>query len=174
MRCIPWFILAAAVCATAGAAPGEADLPVSIEERIAACLASEDADPARAIALAQSVLDAREIPTASQRAEALGCRGWSHATQARKDQARRDAYALSELVRGTALDSDRVRLTRRAGSILHRSGDRVGAIELYAQALAGAESLGLEAARIPLLVNLGVLHSEFEEHARAQVNYEQA
>ena len=67
-----------------------------------------------------------------------------------------------------------MRLTRRAGSILHRSGERVGAVDLYAQAVAEAESLGLEAERIPLLVNLGVLHSEFEEHERARVNYEQA
>src|SRR5690606_25778398 len=81
---------------------------------------------------------------------------------------------LRDLVRGFNASAERVRLTRRAGGILHRSGDRIGAVELYAQAVSDAEAQGLDAERIPLLVNLGVLHSEFEEHARAQVNYEQA
>jgi diguanylate cyclase (GGDEF)-like protein len=164
-------LLAAKVDANA---PDEATLPVTVDERNAACVQTEDADPERALALAQSVLDQGAALSAKQRAEALGCRGWSHATLARKDDARRDAYALRELVRGFDAGAERVRLTRRAGGILHRSGDRVGAVDLYAQAVGDAEAQGLEAERIPLLANLGVLHSEFEEHARAQVNYEQA
>lgn len=163
------------LAANAGAdTAGEAALPVTVDERNAACSQAEDADPERAVALAQSVLDQGATISAKQRAEALGCRGWSQASLARKDDARRDAHALRELVRGFAPGPERVRLTRRAGTILHRSGDRVGAVDYYAQAVADAEAQGLEAERIPLLVNLGVLHSEFEEHARAQVNYEQA
>ena len=155
-------------------ASGDAALPVTIDERNAACVQAEDADPARALALAQSVLDERAALSTLQHAEALGCRGWSQVGLARKEEARRDAYALRELVRNLPAGAERVRLTRRAGGILHRSGDRVGAVDLYAQAVADAEAQGLEVERIPLLVNLGVLHSEFEEHARAQVNYEQA
>jgi diguanylate cyclase (GGDEF)-like protein len=134
---IPLVLLLASAVAAAGAdAPGDAALPVTIDERNSACVQTEDADPARAVALAQSVLD--------------------------------------DLLRDVGASPERVRLTRRAGGILHRNGDRVGAVELYAQAVADAEAQGLEAERIPLLVNLGVLQSEFEEHARAQVNYEQA
>ncbi|HEY6544782.1 MAG TPA: diguanylate cyclase [Dokdonella sp.] len=174
MRRSVW-VLALLLAANAGAdSPGDAALPVTIDERNAACLETEDANPERALALAQSVLDAGTMLDPGQRAEALGCRGWSYASLARKDDARRDAHALGELMRNFAVGPERVRLTRRAGSILHRSGDRVGAVDLYARAVADAESQGLEAERIPLLVNLGVLHSEFEEHARAQVNYEQA
>jgi diguanylate cyclase (GGDEF)-like protein len=154
-------------------APPEAKLPVTIDERNAACVDTEDADSPRAIALADSVL-AETVLSVAQRAEALGCRGWSHAALERRDDARRDAYALQALLPQLARNRDRVRLTRRVGGILHRSGDRVGAVNLYAQAVADAEAQGLEVERIPLLVNLGVLHSEFEEHERARVNYEQA
>lgn len=153
---------------------GDAALPVTVDERNAACLQNEDANPERAIALAQSVLDQDLALNSLQRAEALGCRGWSHASLTHKEDAHRDAYALHELLRGFEASAERVRLTRRVGSILHRNGDRVGAVDLYAEAVADAEAQGLEAERIPLLVNLGVLHSQFEEHARAQVNYEQA
>ena len=171
----PVLLILALLATNAGAnAPDEAALPVTIDERNAACVQTEDSDSERSVALAQSVLDQGATLSAKQRAEALGCRGWSQAALARKDDARRDAHALHELVRNFDAGAERVRLIRRAGSILHRSGDRVGAVDLYAQAVADAEAQGLEAERIPLLANLGVLHSEFEEHARAQVNYEQA
>lgn len=156
---------------TATAEPG---LPFTVEERLAACLAAEDAEPARAVALADSVLAGSLPPSVLQRAEALGCRGWANASRGQREDARRDAHALGRLVEVMAVEPDRIRLTRRAGGILHRSGDRVGAVDHYARALADAESQGLEAERIPILINLGVIHSEFEEHARARVNYEQA
>ncbi|MBB5208388.1 tetratricopeptide repeat-containing diguanylate cyclase [Chiayiivirga flava] len=162
------------VLQVAVAAGPDGALPLTVDERNAACSQAEDADPERAIALAQSVLDEGAVLGAMQRADALGCRGWAQAWLARKDEARRDAYALRELVQGLERGAERVRLTRRAGGILHRSGDRVGALDLYARAVGDAEAQGLESERIPLLANLGVLHSEFEEHARAQVNYEQA
>lgn len=148
--------------------------PGSIDERITACVAAEDAEPARAIALAESVLEQTGTLSPLQRAEALGCRGWSNNVLGQREPARRDAHALVDLVQSFPASADRVRLTRRAGGILHRGGDRVGAVELYARALNDAELQALEAERIPLLVNLGVLHSEFEEHERARVNYEQA
>jgi len=159
--------------ASAAAAAAQS-LPLTIDERIAACEAAEDAEPERAIALAQSVLDELPPPTSTQMSGALGCRGWAHAMLGRREEARRDAYALVAQLPSLGPSAERVRLTRRAGGILHRGSDRVGAIELYARAVADAEAQGLEAERIPLLVNLGVLHSEFEEHERARVNYEQA
>jgi diguanylate cyclase (GGDEF)-like protein len=174
MRIRMSLLLVTATSCVGANAPDEAKLPVTIDERNAACVQAEDADPERAIALAQSVLERGSALSQMQRAEALGCRGWSQAALARKEEARRDAYALRDLVQGFERGPERVRLTRRAGGILHRSGDRVGAVDLYAQAVTDAEAQGLEVERIPLLVNLGVLHSEFEEHARAQVNYEQA
>ena len=172
-RPVPLLLLLLAAGVDAHAAH-EAALPVTVDERNTACVRVEDTDPERAVALAQSVLDQAIMLDPPQRAEALSCRGWAQATLARKDDARRDAHALRELVRGFGAGAERVRLTRRAGTILHRSGDRVGAVEYYAQAVADAEAQDLEAERNPLLVNLGVLYSEFEEHARAQVNYEQA
>lgn len=149
-------------------------LPLSIDERIAACEAAEDAEPERAKALAQSVLDELPAPASTQKAAALGCRGWSQAVLGQREEARRDAFALVTQLQSLGASVERVRLTRRAGSILHRGNDRVGAIELYARAVADAEAQGLEAERIPLLINLGVLQAEFEEHERARVNYEQA
>jgi diguanylate cyclase (GGDEF)-like protein len=149
-------------------------LPLTIDERIVACEAAEDAEPERAIALAQSVLDELPALTSTQKTGALGCRGWSLAMLGKREEARRDAYALVAVLQSLEPSAERVRLTRRAGGILHRGGDRVGAIELYARAVADAEAQGLEGERIPLLINLGVLHAEFEEHERARVNYEQA
>ena len=149
-------------------------LPLTVAERTSACVEVEDSDPARAIALADSVL-ADSVPAEPmQRAEALGCRGWASASLEKRDDARRDAHALRALAVTLPASAERVRLTRRAGGILHRSSDRVGAVDLYAAAVVDAEGQGLEAERIPLLVNLGVLHSEFEEHERARINYEQA
>ena len=174
MRCLVICLLVASGVPVAAAAPDASRMPLSVAERIAACGEVEDADPGRAIALADSVLAEPLAIAPVQRAEALGCRGWAHATLQHPEEARRDAHALRAIVQGLPASADRVRLDRRTGGILHRGGDRVGALERYAQAVADAESLGLEAERIPLLVNLGVLHSEFEEHERARVNYEQA
>ena len=174
MRCLVICLLLASGAPLSAALPDPASLPLSVGERIAACSEVEDTDPARAIALADSVLDEVIASAPVQRADALGCRGWAHASLQHGEEARRDAHALRALVQAMPASADRVRLNRRTGGILHRSGDRVGALERYAQAVADAESLGLEAERIPLLVNLGVLHSEFEEHERARVNYEQA
>jgi diguanylate cyclase (GGDEF)-like protein len=157
-----------------GVHAADAALPLTVDERNAACVEAEDADPARSIALADSVLSETASLSSAQRAEALGCRGWAQASLERREEARRDAYALRDLVRAFPVSAERVRMTRRVGGILHRSGDRVGAVDLYADAVADAEAQGLEGERIPLLVNLGVLHSEFEEHERARVNYEQA
>lgn len=156
------------------AVASESRLPVTVDERLAACVEVEDADPARAIALADSVLASPLALSRAQQAEALGCRGWGRASLGQRDDARRDGYALGRLIDALADTPERVRMTRRAGGILHRSGDRIGAVDNYARALADAESQGLEAERIPILINLGVVHSEFEEHERARVNYEQA
>ena len=167
-------VLAVLLACAANARASDERLPLSVAERISACSEVEDADPARAIALADSVL-AEPVPAAPvQRGEATGCRGWARAILEQREDARRDALALGELAMALPAGRDRVRFLRRAGTILHRSGDRVGAIDRYAQAVSDAEAQGLEVERIPLLVNLGVLNSEVEENDRARVNYEQA
>lgn len=172
LLCASCLVLASAV---AWADQGEAlAFPVTVAERLAACVAAEDSEPAHAIALADSVLAEGVALNLLQRAEALGCRAWARLAIDQSEYARRDAHALRGLVQQMPRDAERVRLTRRVGGILHRAGDRIGAVDLYAQAVSDAEAQGLEAERIPLLINLGVLHSEFEEHERARVNYEQA
>jgi diguanylate cyclase (GGDEF)-like protein len=155
-------------------AVAEDRVPPTVAERLKACGEVEDLDPARAVTLAGSVIEGAGGSTVRDRAEALGCRGWALATQGEVDAARGDAYALKALLAQIEAGADRVRFARRAGAILQRSDDRIGSVELYAAALAEAESLGLESESIPLLINLGVLHSELDDHERAQVNYEQA
>lgn len=167
-----WLVLLALPSATvAQAVDGP---PGTVPERIAACIDLEDRDPAQAVTLAGQVLDDAVEPSVAQRAEAFGCRGWALAMQGQPEAARRDARALEVLLPRIESGEDRVRFARRAGAILHRSDDRMGAVELYGAALAESESLGLETERIPLLINLGVLHSELDDHERAEVNYEQA
>lgn len=167
-RTWPLLLLLLAALNTAAALAGQ-----STAERLQACLDQEDAAPAQAIALAEAVLAERGIPSA-QRADALGCRGWARLGLGQLDEARRDARELRSLLPQLSETPERVRLTRRAGSILHRGDDRIAAVDLYAQAIADAEAQNLEVERIPLLINLGVLHSEFEEHERAEINYTQA
>ena len=77
---IPVLLLLLASSAPLGAAGDGARLPLTIDERNTACAEVEDADPARAIALADSVLGEPIAPEPLQRAEALGCRGWAQAS----------------------------------------------------------------------------------------------
>ena len=148
-------------------------LPTTPAERLAACALAEDADPTSAIALADSVL---ADPGASlfERAQALGCRGWSHAQLGKRDLARQDVEALRAKVYQLELEEPRTVLLRRAGAILHLNQDRVGAVELYIQAEAEVAELGLEAGRLPLLINLGVLHGELREDERSLASFTQA
>ncbi len=148
--------------------------PLTAQERLLACEQAEDGSPERALALADSVLAESMSVPAAMRGTALGCRGWALIGLGRTQDARNDAAELQALVQTLPSGPQRLTLLRRAGGILHRSGDRIGAVDLYGKALAEAEAAGLEAERIPILINLGVHHSEFEEHERARVNYEQA
>lgn len=150
------------------------ELPSSAAELVTLCRELEDQDPPRAVSLAEQLLASRDSADASTRSEALGCRGWALASQGEVDRARSDAFELRAQLPRIDAGADRLRLARRVGGILHRTGDRVGAIEMYAAAVAEAESLGLEAERIAPLVNLGVVHSEFQDYERAEVNYQQA
>lgn len=148
-------------------------LPSTLAERLEACALAEDADPASAVALADSVL---ADPDASlfERATALGCRGWSQAKLGRRDPARQDVEDLRGKIYQLPSDEPRTVLLRRAGAILHLNQDRVGAVELYMQAEAEVAALGLEAGRLPLLINLGVLHGELREDERSLASFEQA
>lgn len=158
----------------AGAAWAEPVAPPSVAEGLALCRESEDRDPPKALALAEQLLTLTRGTEASERAEALGCRGWALASLGEVERARRDAFDLQGLLPQIAPGPERLSLSRRVGGILHRTGDRVGAIEMYAAVVSEAEALGLEAERIAPLVNLGVIHSEFGEYKRAEVNYTKA
>ncbi len=155
-------------------APASWALPLTVDERLAACANAEDNDPPRALALADSILAEGSRISSLHRAQAMGCRAWALAMINRSDEARRQAQELSRLAHSLPLSEQRADYLRRVGTVLHQIGDRIGAVELWAQALTEIEALGLERGRIPLLINLGVLHSELKEHERAQVNYEQA
>jgi diguanylate cyclase (GGDEF)-like protein len=150
------------------------DANAGVQDRLDACEQAEDREPSAAIIHADAVLDDVDQLTPVQHAAALGCRGWSRAVSGKHEAAIADAHALASVASSLPSGGDRVRFIRRAGSTLHRAGDRVGAIEYYARAAVAAEAAALDPERIPLLVNLGVLHSEFEEHDRAQVNYDHA
>lgn len=91
-----------------------------------------------------------------------------------RNKARDDAEALLKLLESFEADPDRVNLTGRAGVILQRIGDRQAAIDVYGKAMADADAQGLEASRIPLLLDLGRLHMEFNENERAQERFGQA
>lgn len=166
-----WRVLLALAGLQAGAAfAQDAEVAKVIEE----CLRIEDSQPVLALALVETL--AAQLPDLepAQQAELVGCRGWSKAMLEQREGARVDAHLLRRIVDDLPRGPERVRLLRRAGTILHRTNDRVGAVDFYADAVVEAENEGMEAARIPLLVNLGVLHSEFEEHEHAQRNYEKA
>jgi diguanylate cyclase (GGDEF)-like protein len=158
----------------ASSAWAEPAAPTSVAEALALCRESEDRDPPKALALAEQLLTQTRGTEASERAEALGCRGWALASLGEVERARRDAFDLRGMLPQIAPGPDRLSLARRVGGILHRTGDRVGAIEMYAAVVSEAEALGLEAERIAPLVNLGVIHSEFGDYRRAEVNYTQA
>lgn len=155
------------------AAAEPASLPSTLAERLEACALAEDADPTGAIALADSVL-ADPGARLYERAQALGCRGWSHAQLGQRDLARQDVEALRGKIYQLALEEPRTVLLRRAGAILHLNQDRVGAVDLYMQAEAEVAELGLEAGRLPLLINLGVLHGELREDERSLASFKQA
>ncbi|MBX3691238.1 GGDEF domain-containing protein [Dokdonella sp.] len=173
MRSMVFFLLFALSSALADDAI-DAVVGTPVDARVAACTAIEETDPSRAIALADRVLGETPAPEGALRAEALSCRGWAHAALNQRDDAQRDAHELRALVPALEVAADRVRLLRRAGVVLHRSGDRLGAVDCYASALGDAEAHGLEAERIPILVNLGVMYSEAEESERARASYQQA
>src|SRR5690606_11181662 len=122
-------------------------------ERVEHCMALEDNEPARSVALATSVLAERPPVAVVLRVKALGCRGWSLIGVDRREEAKRDARELLELLPQLPADAERIRMLRRAGGIFHRADDRVAAVELYERALTEAEAAGIESERIPLLVN---------------------
>lgn len=152
-------------------ASNESDISASIAE----CNQLEDQDPEAAITLALQLLtqiDRKLNPI--NYGQVLGCLGWSYASQDQHDAAKLQAIQLEHLAQNLEANEDSVHLARRAGSIYHRLGDRVSALENYAQAMKRAEAIRSLSQQIPLLVNLGVLNSELREHESAIENYYQA
>lgn len=166
-----WYL---ASIALAWGAEASQSTPFTVAERLEACAAYEDDDPARAVGLADSVLEETTAISVLERARALGCRGWAYTVLNRRDRARHDAEQLREVLQAMPHSPERAELLRRVGTVYHRVDDRINSVEIYLQALAEAEALGMDAARIPLYVNLGVLHAETFEYDRARVSYEQA
>lgn len=150
--------------------------PNAFKNQIEKCQKLEDSQPKAAINLAQELL-AQINPDEDlvKYGHILGCMAWAHVTQNKLVEARSQALAIEQLV--AKLDTvsiDLVQLTRRAGGIFHRLGDRVSASENYNLAMQQAESIQLVTEQIPILVNLGVLNSELREHQQAIENYYQA
>ena len=150
------------------AQPGLEDLERQIEQ----CQSLEDDQPEQAISLASewlATINSQSDPVSFGRF--LSCQGWAYAVLDQVDAAKTAALALERLASGLNASKASVNLLRRAGSIFHRTGNRMGAADNYQAALEQAQQMQLDDEKIPLLVNLGVLNSEIREHERAIDNY---
>jgi len=145
------------------------------EESIQQCSQLEDQKPNEAVALGLSLLNQldRQLQPV-QYGKVLGCLGWSYASLDQMENARIQAIQLEQLALQMPPSDDSVLLSRRAGSVFHRIGDRVSASDNYAQALRQGETINAQEQQIPVLVNLGVLNSELREHEQAIDNYYEA
>jgi diguanylate cyclase (GGDEF)-like protein len=147
----------------------------ALDEVVEECQSLEDDQPEQAINMADDWLTQinRQVnPVAYGRM--LSCKGWAHAVLDEEEPAKSAAYELENLAENLNESRSQVNLLRRAGSIFHRTGNRIGAADNYQAALETAQQLGLNQEKIPLLVNLGVLNSEIREHSRAIDNYYRA
>jgi len=106
--------------------------------------------------------------------EFLGCAAWAAVGLNQTELALTYATDLEVLIRGVGNSETKVDLLRRTGGVFHRLGNRVAAVDNYQKAMDLAESLDLINVQIPILVNLGVLHSQIREEEQAIKNYRQA
>ncbi|WP_198538063.1 GGDEF domain-containing protein [Marinicella sediminis] len=150
------------------AQPGLSELDEQIEQ----CQSLEDDHPERAISLAEQWLNTiSQISDPVSYGRFLSCQGWAYAVLEQGDMAKAVAYQLERLSARLNDSKASVNLLRRAGSIFHRTGNRIGAADNYQAALEKAHQLSLNDEKIPLLVNLGVLNSEIREHDSAIGHY---
>lgn len=144
-------------------------------ERLKTCKSLEDNEPQQAIDLAEASLS--EVSSKTQTVvygELLGCAAWAAVGLNKTDVALGYASQLDTLAR-TIEDSDaKVDFLRRSGSVFHRLGNRVVAIDNYQRAMDLSEALNLKKPQIPILVNLGVLFSQMKEEELAISNYRRA
>lgn len=144
-------------------------------ERLKTCKSLEDNEPQQAIDLAEASLS--EVSRKTQTVvygELLGCAAWAAVGFNKTDVALGYASQLDTLAR-TIEDSDaKVDFLRRSGSVFHRLGNRVVAIDNYQRAMDLSEALNLKKPQIPILVNLGVLFSQMKEEELAISNYRRA
>ncbi|MFC3192978.1 diguanylate cyclase domain-containing protein [Marinicella sediminis] len=167
----PWklILLTGMLCLSmAFAQPGLSELDEQIEQ----CQSLEDDHPERAISLAEQWLNTiSQISDPVSYGRFLSCQGWAYAVLEQGDMAKAVAYQLERLSARLNDSKASVNLLRRAGSIFHRTGNRIGAADNYQAALEKAHQLSLNDEKIPLLVNLGVLNSEIREHDSAIGHY---
>ncbi len=150
--------------------------PLNVAESIAECKQLEDRDPAAAIVLGKDLLakiDRQKEPF--HFGHVLGCLGWSYASLNDQEAARTAALDAEQLVVDLGEASiDSIQIGRRAGSIFHRLGDRISAVENYNLALQQAVKLEVVSEQIAGLANLGVLNAELREEEQAIDNFYQA
>ena len=137
-----------------------------------ACEAIQDTRPEAALDMADELMDAHA--GGYIHLMALSCRAWALGELERPDAAH---TAVGRLVAGIDDLADPVRrgeLWRKAGAVMHRLDDRLAATEYYARALTAIDMSGEVAGQIPVLINLGVLYSQMEQHDRAITHYNDA
>lgn len=139
------------------------------------CQDLEDDDAAEAISLAEQALTNSEVLlSAEDRYRLLGCQGWAHALLGNTAKASRIAHEIGHgVVNHSMSDVMKTDLLRRAGSVLHRAGDRKAATDWYVKAMELAIEAGADHKRIPILINLAVVHSETDQNQQAISYYQE-
>jgi len=144
----------------------------SLSKTLSDCKSLEDDQPQQAIALAEPALSSElKISNPFMYGHILGCATWAYAVNNQSDVAQNNAIEMEVLIRQLDDTEDKVDLLRRTGSIFHRIGNRIAAVDNYQLAMNLAETLELKKAQIPILINLGVLNSQIREHEQAVNNY---
>lgn len=147
----------------------------SPDDLVADCERFEHGDPARAIDLAQQAEDALiGQPDPALLHRALGCRAWALTSQGRTLEANALLAPMTALSEQLLEPSDQVRGLRREAALYHRIGDIASSTDTLGRALEIAERHDLRSLRIDLLTNMGVFHSEAEQHDLAIQYYYRA
>ncbi|KAA3649076.1 MAG: diguanylate cyclase [Proteobacteria bacterium] len=144
-------------------------------QQLSECRSLEDDDPQQAIDLAQMAL--AELSQENQTVlygHFLGCAAWAYVKNNQTQTALRTVLDLERLIGRLADSEEKITLLRRAGGVFHQMGYRIAAVNNYQSAMTMAETLNLESAKIPILINLGVLNSQIREHQQAIDNYQLA
>ncbi len=146
-----------------------------INQQLSECKSLEDDQAQKALSLAEVQLaQLSKQDNALLYGGFLSCAAWAAVGLNQTELALTYASDLEVLIRNMDGAETKVNLLRRTGSVFHRLGNRVAAVDNYQKAMNLAESLNLINVQIPILVNLGVLHSQMREEEQAIKNYRQA